>query len=143
MPEAELAWRGTLAALVIALPSVAVAAVLRGRPGALGAGLAALLVLGLFGVSGLILVCVGRRAPAKLPALSLVGALARMVAYGALLAALTDVGGIDRTSTVVTTCLLLAATLVYEVRFAATAPGFYWLGTSAPDAARGNERTTG
>lgn len=143
MPEPELAWHGAAFATVAALPVVAIAAALRGVPGLLGAGLAAALVMGLFGLTAVLLACVARRSPARLPAVSLVGAIVRMIAYGALLTALAGVDDIDRASTVVATCLLLIATLVYEVRFAATTPGFYWLHTPAPDGAQAKERTRG
>jgi hypothetical protein len=66
-----------------------------------------------------------------------------MIAYGALLTALAGADDIDRASMVVATCLLLIVTLVYEARFAATAPGFYWLQTPAPHGAQANERTQG
>lgn len=143
MPEPELAWHGTAFAAIAAVPVVAAAAALRGVPGLLGAALAAGLVMGLFGVTAVLLACVARRSPARLPAVSLVGAIVRMIAYGVLLTALAGVDTIDRASTVVATCLLLIATLVYEVRFAATTPGFYWLHTPAPHGAQANERTRG
>lgn len=142
-PEPELAWHGAAFATVVAVPVVAVAAALRGGPGLLGAALAAGLVMGLFGLTGVLLACVARRSPARLPAVSLVGAIVRIIAYGALLTALAGVDNIDRASTVVATCLLLIATLVYEVRFATTTPGFYWLHTPAPHGAQAKERTRG
>jgi hypothetical protein len=143
VPEPELAWHGAAFATVAAVPVVAVAAALRGGPGLLGAALAAGLVMGLFGLTGVLLACVARRSPARLPAVSLVGAIVRIIAYGALLTALAGVDNIDRASTVVATCLLLIATLVYEVRFATTTPGFYWLHTPAPHGAQAKERTRG
>lgn len=142
-PEPELALRGTVVAVVAAVPTVALAAVLRGPPGAAGAGLAALLVAGLFAITGVVLVCVQRWKPDTLPAASLAGAIARMVAYGVLLAALTGVEGIDRPSTVGATCVLLVATMTYEMRYASTRPGFYWVRTPAPDGAEIRERTRG
>jgi hypothetical protein len=142
-PELELARYGAATATIVAVPVVLVATVLRGRPGLLGAALAAGLVIGLFAVTGVLLACVARRSPATLPAVSLVGALIRMIAYGVLLTALAGVDGIDRASTAVATCLLLIVTLVYEVRFAATTPGFYWLRPPAPDGAEAKERTQG
>jgi hypothetical protein len=142
-PELDLAVRGTACAAIVAVPVVGIAALLRGVPGLLGAGLAAGLVVGLFALTGLALACVARRSPATLPAVSFVGAIVRMIAYGALLTALAGAGGIDRASTAVATCLLLVVTLVYEARFAATAPGYYWLQTPAPHGAQANERTQG
>lgn len=142
-PELELARYGAVRATVAAIPIVAGAALLRGRPGLVGAAVGAGLVIGLFVVTGALLACVVRRSPATLPAVSLVGALLRMIAYGVLLTALAGVDGIDRASTAVTTCLLLIVTLAYEVRFAATTPGFYWLHSPAPDGARAKERTQG
>jgi hypothetical protein len=139
----ELAWHGTAFAAVAAVPVVIVAALVRGVPGLLGAGLAAGLVVGLFALTGGLLACVARRSPARLPAVSLVGALLRMIAYGAILMALAGVDGIDRGSTVVATCLLLITTLAYEMRFAARTPGFYWVNTPAPDGAPTKERTRG
>jgi hypothetical protein len=143
VPELELARYGAVVATIVAVPTVLVATVVRGRPGLLGAVLAAGLVIGLFAVTGVLLSCVARRSPATLPAVSLVGALIRMVAYGALLTALAGVDGIDRSSTVVATCLLLIVTLVYEVRFTATTPGFYWVHTPTSDGAEMKERTRG
>ena len=143
VPEPELAWRGTGAALLVAVPLVAGCWLLRGQAGVLGALLATGLVTGMFAVSGVALACVARRSPARLPAVSLVGAVVRMVAYGALLTALAGADSIDRASTVVTTCVLLATTLAYEVRFAATTPGFYWIHTPAPHGAQAKERTGG
>jgi hypothetical protein len=142
-PELELARYGAVRATVAAVPIVIVATVLRGRPGLLGAALGAGLVIGLFAVTGVVLACVVRRSPATLPAVSLVGVLIRMIAYGVLLTALAGVDGIDRASTAIATCLLLITTLVYEVRFAATTPGFYWLHGPAPDGAQAKERTQG
>lgn len=142
-PESELAWHGTVVAAVAAVPIVGIAALVRGTPGLLGAGLAAGLVVGLFALTGVLLACVARRSPARLPAVSLVGAIVRMIAYVALLTALAGAGNIDRASTVVATCLLLIVTLVSEVRFAATTPGFYWLHTPAPHGAQAKERTRG
>lgn len=143
VPEPELAWRGTAAAALIAVPLVAVCGLLRGVPGLVGALLATGLVTGMFAVTGVALACVARRSPARLPAVSFVGAIVRMVAYGALLTALAGVDNIDRASTVVTTCVLLVTTLAYEVRFATTTPGFYWIHTPAPHGARARERTGG
>lgn len=142
-PEPELALRGTIVAAVAAVPTIALAAVLRGMPGVAGAGLAALLVTGLFAITGVVLVCVQRWKPDTLPAASLAGAIARMVAYGVLLAALTGVEGIDRPSTVAATFLLLVATMTYEMFYASTRPGFYWVRTPAPDGAETEERTRG
>jgi hypothetical protein len=142
-PELSLAARGAACAAVTAVPVVGVATLVRGLPGLLGAGLAAGLVVGLFALAGIVLACVARRSPARLPAVSFVGAILRMIAYGALLTALAGVDGIDRASTAVATCLLLVVTLVYEARFAATAPGYYWLLTPAPHGAPANERTQG
>lgn len=142
MPEPELAWRGAAFAAVLAVPILVVAGVLRAVPGLLGAALGVALVVGLFGVTGVILVCVARLSPATLPAASLVGALVRMTAYGAILAMLSGVEGVDRASTAVATTLLLFATLLYEARFAARTPGFYWVRPSAPDSAQLQERTT-
>lgn len=141
MPEPELAWRGAAFSGTLAVPVAVLCGLLRGVPGLLGAALAAGLVVGLFGLTGVVLACVARRSPATLPAASLVGALVRMIAYGAILAILTGVEGIDRASTVVATSLLLLATLVYEARFAARTPGFYWVVASAPDGAQDEERT--
>lgn len=143
VPELELARYGAAIAAIVAVPIVLVATVLRGRPGLFGAALGAGLVIGLFVLTGLLLACVARRSPATLPAVSLVGALIRMIAYGVLLTALAGVDGIDRASTAVATCLLLIVTLAYEVRFAATTPGFYWLHGPAPDGAQAKERTQG
>jgi hypothetical protein len=145
VPELELARYGATRATLVAIPVVVVATVLRGRPGLLGAALAAGLVIGLFVMTGVALACVVRRSPATLPAVSLVGALLRMIAYGVLLTTLAGVDAIDidRASTVVATCLLLIVTLAYEMRFAATTPGFYWLHSPAPDGAQMKERTRG
>lgn len=143
LPELDLVVRGVAVAAMAAVPALGVAALLRGAPGLRGAGLAAALVVGMFAVSGIVLVCVALRAPDKLPAVSLVGAIVRMIAYGAVLAALDGADGIDRASTVLATCLLLAVTLIYEARSTATRPGFYWLRTPAPNGARSNERTRG
>jgi hypothetical protein len=142
-PELALAVRGTVCGAIAGLPVVALATVLRGRPGLLGATLGAGLVIGLFAMTGVLLACVVRRSPATLPAVSLVGALIRMIAYGALLTALAGVDDIDRASLVLATCLLLIVTMVYEVRFVTTTPGFYWLHAAAPDGARAKERTQG
>ena len=142
-PEVVLARRGAACAVIVAVPVVVVAALVRGVPGLLGAALGAVLVTALFGLAGVLLACVARRAPATLPAVSLVGVLLRMIAYGALLMALDGVDGIDRASTVAATCLLLLATLTYELRYVATTPGFYWLHSPAPDGAQAKERTRG
>jgi hypothetical protein len=143
MPELALARRGAACAAVVSVPAVVVAALVRGGPGMRGAAVAAGLVTGLFALTGGFLACVARWSPATLPAVSLVGAVLRMVAYGVLLTALDEVDGIDRASTLVATCLLLIATLTYDVRFAATAPGFYWLHSLAPHDAHAKERTQG
>lgn len=142
-PEPELALRGTLVAVIVAVPTIALAGVIRGGPGVAGAAVAALLVSGLFALSGVVLVCVQRWKPDSLPAASLAGAIARMAVYGVLLAALTGVEGIDRLSTVAATCLLLVATMTEEMRYASTRPGFYWVRTPAPDGAEIEERMRG
>lgn len=142
MPELDLAWRGTAFAVAASVPTVAAAALLRGRPGLLGAALAAGLVVGLFALNAVAVSCVARLSPARLPAVSLAGAVVRMVAYAVLLTALAGVDGIDRLTTVIATCVLLAATLVYELRATARTPGFYWLRPSAPDDARTTEETS-
>jgi hypothetical protein len=143
VPELELARYGATRATLAAIPIVAAATVLRGRPGLLGAALGAGLVIGLFALTGVLLACVVRRSAATLPAISLVGALLRMVAYGVLLTAVAGIEAIDRASTAAATCVLLIVTLVYEVRFVTTTPGFYWLHSPAPDGARAKERTRG
>lgn len=142
-PEPELALRGTVVAVLAAVPVVALAGALRGGPGLAGALLAAGLVIGLFATTLVVLACVVRWRPAILPAASLVVAVVRMVAYGVLLASLADADDIDRLTTVVTACVLLAVTLVYEVRYVSTRPGFYWVAPPAPDGAQTKERTRG
>ena len=99
--------------------------------------------MGLFALTGVLLACVVRRSPATLPAVSLVGALLRMIAYGALPTALIGVDGNDRGSTAVPTYVLLVVTLAHEMRFVTTTPGFYWLHSPAPDGAQAKERTQG
>jgi hypothetical protein len=142
-PEPELALRGAAVGVIVAVPTVAVAGALRGIAGVRGAALAAGLVISLFALTGLVLACVARWRPATLPAASLAGAVARMVAYGVLLAALAGVDGIDRPSTVGATCLLLIVTLAYEMHYISTTPGFYWVRLPAPDGARAKGRTRG
>lgn len=142
-PEPELAWRGTVAATLVAVPTVALAGLLRGLSGAAGAVLASGLVIGIFATTVVVLACVQRLRPATLPAASLAAVFVRMVAYGLLLATLAGVDGIDRPSTVGATIVLLIATLAYEIRYVSTRPGFYWVSTPAPDGAQTNERTRG
>lgn len=142
-PELELAVRGALVAGVIAVPTIAVAGIVRGPSGVAGAALAGGLVIGVFASTAAVLACVQRLRPATLPAASLAAVFVRMVAYAVLLIALGGVGGIDRPSTVAATILLLSATLAYEVRFVSTRPGFYWVSTPAPEGAQMKERTRG
>ncbi|MBW3605240.1 MAG: hypothetical protein KY460_10085 [Actinobacteria bacterium] len=142
-PELALALRGALVATAVAVPTAVVAGVVRGVPGVAGAALAAGLVIGLFATTGVVLACVQRWRPATLPAASLAGAIARMVAYGVVLAALAGVDGIDRGSTVGATCMLLIATLADEMRYASTTPGFYWVRTPPPEGVHAKERTRG
>src|SRR5680860_1535950 len=99
-PELELAVRGALVAGAIAVPTIAVAGIVRGSSGVAGAALAGGLVVGVFASTAAVLACVQRLRPATLPAASLAAVFVRMVAYAVLLIALGGVGGIDRPSTV-------------------------------------------
>lgn len=134
MAERGLARATVLLTVGVAVPVVIVAAVLRGGPGLLGAGIGAGLVLLMFACSGLLLARSHRLAPAAFLGVALVGTLLRFLGYGALLVVLEPVAGIDRGSLALGTAVVLATSLGWELRAVARTPQLFWLET--------NERTT-
>lgn len=130
-PERALGLAAAKLLGVLSVPVVGGATVVAGPGGALGAGAGLLLVLALFGVSGVALSAFRRPAPQLVIAVSLAGIGVRLAAYGAALAALATVDGLHRPSLVAATAVALACTLVYELRVMSRSPQLFWVDAGA------------
>jgi hypothetical protein len=119
MVDSEVAMARTAVRVgaLLAVPTVALAWLLRGPAAGLTALGAVLFVTGLFWLNGHSLAWAGRRGPTVLQAVALGGFFLRLVTYAALIVLLRPIEAIDghvlAISTAVTTIIVLAV----EVRF--------------------------
>lgn len=125
---------GLAAARLLALLSVPVTAGawwVAGPGGALGAGAGLLLVLALFGLTGLVLSRMRATAPSVVVGVSLVGLGLRIAGYAVALALLASVDSLHRPSLALATMVGFAATLAYEIRVVSRTPQFFWVRASS------------
>jgi hypothetical protein len=129
----ELRLAGSAIRLIAALavPVVAVAFALAGRPGALGAVLGAAIVGGVFLLSAALLSSAARLGPTALLAAALGGYLLRLLLYAVLIVVLRPVEAFSHESLALSTAFLLIAALVWEVRLVSRTPGLFWLEAGA------------
>lgn len=141
--EWRLARAAAAAVLVVSAPTIAVAALVAGRPGAIGAAIAAAVVLGMFVLSGGLVAFGARFGPNGIFAATLGGFFLRLVLYAALIVMLSPLPGIDGPSLAVSAAVLLVTSLAWEVRYVMRTPEFFWLDTARTGRARaGAERMT-
>lgn len=136
-PERALGFAAAKLLAVLSAPVVGGAALVAGAGGAAGATAGLLLVLGLFGLSGVALSAVPRPSPQLVVAVSLVALGVRLVAYVAALTALAGVQGLHRPSLVVATVVALVCALTYELRVAHRSPHLFWVDAAAGSARQG------
>lgn len=136
--ELRLAGRAVLLLSLLAVPVAAVAAVVQGRDGALGAVAGLALVAVLFGVSGAAQGLASRRGPSAVLAVAAIGLGLRLALYLAVLQLLADVAALHRPSLAIATALGFVVTLFYEMRLISRTPELFWveLGDSDRRAAR-------
>lgn len=121
---------GAVAARLLAILSVPViggAWLLAGPGGAAGALAGLVLVLALFGLTGLVLGRVRTVNPSVVVGLSLAGVGIRIAGYAAALAWLAAVDGLHRPSLAAATLTGFVVTLVYEIRVVSRTPQFFWV----------------
>ena len=116
------------------VPVVAVAGLLRGAPGALSAGIGAVVVIGMFLMAGATMSWAARISPAALMGAVLGGYLVRLMIYAGLIVLLRPVPWLSGTSLASSTAVLLVAVLAWEVRVASRNPSMFWVDARAGQA---------
>lgn len=117
--------------VVLAFPVIGGAWVTAGAGGALGAAAGLILVLMLFGLTGVALSPVRQPRPAVVVGVSLAGLGLRIVGYAAALGLLATIDGLHRPSLAAATALAFVVTLAYEMRVVSRTPGFFWVRTAS------------
>jgi hypothetical protein len=124
--------RGTLLALTLtAVPVVALAGLLVGADGAVGALIGIGLVALLFGGSTAVLAYVASRRGGAGIGLQAGGAALRLPLYLAVLAALSDVPYVHGRSLAAATAIAITVTLAVELRLLARLPRLFWVDAAA------------
>ncbi|MGH3924426.1 MAG: hypothetical protein ACRDTT_16450 [Pseudonocardiaceae bacterium] len=126
-PELRLAASAARFSTIAAGPVLSCAWLAAGTPGLVGAAIAAALVTALLWGSAVVLTVLARRGGSVLMVGVLGGFLVRLIVTAALLAALAQGEGINRSSLALSGIVLVAATLVWESWQASRAPGFFWV----------------
>lgn len=126
--EARLARVALAVGAALVIPTVAVALATRGTAGAVAAGGALALVIGVFALTGMSHAWAARRSPQTLLAVALLGFLLRLSLYGGGVLVLRRVDGLDATTLAITTAFATVALLAVEVRFVLRHPEFWWVG---------------
>lgn len=116
---------------VLALPTVVVATLLAGWPGAAGAIAGLGLVAVLFTGSAALLGWVGRRAPSRAAGVMLAGAFGRLAFYVLALSILARVEWLHRPSLAIATAIAVGVTLAYELRLVSRMPRLFWVDSRA------------
>ena len=129
--ELQLARSAVLFLLVLGGPVIAVAALVRGVPGALSAAVGAAVVIGMFLMAGALMSWAARVSPAALMGAVLGGYLVRLMIYAGLIVLLRPVPWLDGPSLAIATAVLLVAVLVWEVRVVSRTPNLFWVNASA------------
>lgn len=130
-PEQAMGIAAARLLAVLVVPVVGGAWLMAGAGGALGAAAGLVLVLALFGLTGLVLATspVRDAEPAVVVGVSLAGLGLRMVGYAIALALLATIDGLHRPSLAAATALAFVLTLLYEMRVVSRTPGFFWVRT--------------
>ena len=116
----------------MAIPALAIAAAVAGAGGALGAGIAAAVVGGMFIMAGALMSWAARIGPTALMAAVLGGYLLRLLIYTLLIVLLRPVEAIHGPSLAITAAVLLLAALAWDVRLVSRVPSFYWVTAASP-----------
>ena len=116
---------------LLAIPALAIATAVAGPGGALGAGIAAAVVGGMFIMAGALMSWAARIGPTALMAAVLGGYLLRLLIYALLIVLLRPVETIHGPSLAITAAVLLLAALAWDVRLVSRVPSFYWVNTAA------------
>ncbi len=137
--ELRLARSALRVVAILAVPAVAIATAVAGPGGALGAGIAAGVVGGMFIMAGALMSWAARIGPTALMAAVLGGYLLRLLIYALLIVLLRPVETIHGPSLAITAATLLLAALAWDVRLVSRVPSFYWVhaspaGPRAPEA---------
>ena len=117
--------------IVLGGPVIGVAALFAGVPGALSAGVGALVVIGMFLMAGALMSWAARISPTALMAAVLGGYLLRLFIYAALILLLRPVEWLHPPSLAIGTAVLLVAVLAWEVRVASRNPSMFWVDAGA------------
>lgn len=116
---------------VLSPPVIAGAWWITGPGGAAGALAGLLLVLALFGLTGLALGRVRTQAPSVVVGVSLAGVGVRVAGYATALAVLASFDGLHRPSLAAAAFIGFVTTLAYEIRIVSRTPAFFWVRTSS------------
>jgi len=130
--ELRLARSAVLVVVIMAIPALAIAAAVAGAGGALGAGIAAAVVGGMFIMAGALMSWAARIGPTALMAAVLGGYLLRLLIYALLIVLLRPVEAIHGPSLAITAAVLLLAALAWDVRLVSRVPSFYWVTAASP-----------
>jgi hypothetical protein len=116
-----------LASLAASVPTAAIAGMVAGLPGVLGALVGASLVLVLFGAGAAMMMWAGRRGQSTMAMVAAGGVAGRLVLYAAVLMALDGTELVHRPSLAVATAVTLVITLGGELAVLARTPSLFRL----------------
>ncbi len=114
-------------ALALGLPLVAVATLVAGAEGALGATVAVVIVCGMFAIPAVLVTAGARYGLRGVIAATLGGFQLRLVLFGGLLVVLTHLRALHGASLPLVAAAVLVPTLVYESWVVCRTPGLFWV----------------
>lgn len=139
--EWRIALRGVALTVALGVLFVAGAAWWLGTPGAVGAGLAVVVVAGAQMLSGALLSLAARFGPTALFAAALGGYVLKLFAYALLIVLLRDSEMVHGPSLAVTAAVLVVAALAWQTRFVLRHERLFWVGDApARPGAAGSDR---
>ena len=130
--ELRLARSAALLLLALSIPTIAVAWLLAGTGGALGATIGAAVVIGMFLMTGSMMSWAARISPTAMLAAALGGYLLRLMIYAGLIVLLRPVEAIHDASLAISAAVLLVIALAWEVRLVSRQPSLFWVDPKAP-----------
>ena len=131
--ERRLVIAAFVGSLCAFLPTAAIATLVAGRRGLLGAFVGTGLVLVLFGAGAAMMLWAGRRGPSMMTLVAAGGVAARLLLYAAVLTALDGTDMVHRPSVAAATAVTLIITLAGEIAVLARTPSLFRL--DVPDTA--------
>lgn len=136
--EVTMARAAVRVGLVLTIPVVGLAWLLRGQSGGLTALGAVVLVIGTFALTGHSMAWAARIGPVALQAVALGGFMLRLMLYAIGIVVLGPVDAVDGPVLAITVAVAMVVLLAYEVRLVLQHREFWWVTTAdAPTATAG------